>query len=75
MLSVQSTADRARHNDRMPPALLASEDCSPQPRLATKKLPRPVPAIAHASGHVGGRPHRSGLDFRFPSHGIRIAQP
>jgi hypothetical protein len=36
MFSVQSMRDRGRCNDRMTPALLASEDCSPQPPLATK---------------------------------------
>jgi hypothetical protein len=75
MFSVQSTADRVRCNDRMPPELFASKDCSPLPPLAMKKLPRPVPARAHDASHAGGRPDRSGLFFRFPSHGIQIAQP
>jgi hypothetical protein len=37
MLSVQSAGDRVRRNDRMPAERFASEDCNPQPHLATKK--------------------------------------
>ena len=75
MFSVQSTGDRVRRNDRMPQALLASEDCNPRPNFATEK-----PVLAGFPGRARRRTcwrrhFRSSLFFRFPSDGIQIAQP